>query len=167
MIAKLAGGQLVASDAEEQHMVFTTLLEESDLADDESLTACPALDQRLIEKAFELRVTVVGDSVFTCRIDSQSTDDGTVDWRHAVSSGVGLEAHELDPQVARMCVALTRRLGLEFAGIDLIVTPGGDHVFLELNAAGTWAWVQRSAGLPIAAAIADNLVAGAHALCAS
>ncbi|MDQ3722580.1 MAG: hypothetical protein M3376_05820, partial [Actinomycetota bacterium] len=160
MIAKLVGGQVVASSADEQHMVFTTLLDEDDLRDDAMLAACPALYQRLIEKAFELRVTVVGDEVFTCRIDSQSTHDGTVDWRHAVTSGVGLEPYGLDPTLARTCVALTRRMGLRFAGIDLIVTPDGEPVFLELNAAGTWAWVQRSTGLPIAAALADELIAG-------
>jgi len=162
MIAKLVGGQVVASSADEQHIVFTTLLEQQDLRDDAALAACPALYQRLVEKAFELRVTVVGDEVFACRIDSQRTNDGTVDWRHAVSSGVALAPHELDADLARTCLALTRRLRLQFAGIDLIVTPDGSTVFLELNAAGTWAWVQRATGLPIAAAIADNLIAGAQ-----
>jgi glutathione synthase/RimK-type ligase-like ATP-grasp enzyme len=143
-------------------MVFTTLLEEEDLRDDAALSACPAMYQRLVEKEFELRVTVVGDQLFTCRIDSQGTQDGTIDWRHAVASGVRLEPVELDAQVARRCLDLTRRLRLQFAGIDLIVTPDGDIVFLELNAAGTWAWVQRATGLPIAAALADNLIAGAQ-----
>ena len=35
-------------------------------------------------------------------------------------------------------------------------------MFLELNAAGTWAWIQHATGLPIAAAFAENLVAGAR-----
>jgi len=160
MIAKLVGGQVVARSVDEQHLVYTTLLEEADLLDDGALAACPAMYQRLVEKAFELRVTVVGDQLFTCHIDSQSAPDGTIDWRRA--SEVDLAAYELEPDAARMCLALTRRLGLQFAGIDLIVTPEGETVFLELNAAGTWAWVQDATGLPIAAAIADNLVAGAQ-----
>jgi hypothetical protein len=48
------------------------------------------------------------------------------------------------------------------AGLDLIVTPGGDTVFLELNAAGQWAWIEAATGLPIAAAIAEELLAGAR-----
>jgi glutathione synthase/RimK-type ligase-like ATP-grasp enzyme len=162
MIAKLAGGQIVADSADDQYAIFTTQLDEQDLLDDDALAACPALYQRLVPKAFELRVTVVGDATFSCRIDSQSTADGTVDWRRAVPTGIGIEPYEVDAGVAATCCALTRRLGLEFAGIDLIVTPDGETVFLELNAAGTWAWAERSAGLPIAAAIADNLVAGAR-----
>jgi glutathione synthase/RimK-type ligase-like ATP-grasp enzyme len=162
MIAKLVGGQVVAASADEQHVVYTTLLEDADLVDDEALGACPALYQRLVEKAFELRVTIVGDEIFACRIDSQAVPDAMIDWRGAGPARVGLEAYELDPEVARRCLALTRRLRLQFAGIDLIVTPTGETVFLELNAAGTWAWVQEATGLPIAAAIADNLIAGAR-----
>ena len=56
MIAKLVGGQVVAASVDEQHVVYTTLLEEADLAHDEALSACPALYQRLVDKAFELRV---------------------------------------------------------------------------------------------------------------
>lgn len=162
MIAKLVGGQVVAASAEEQHIVYTTQLEDEDLRDDAALAACPALYQRLVDKAYELRLTVVGDEIFTCRIDSQSTHDGTIDWRRAGTAELGLVPHEPDPDLARRCLALTRRLGLQFAGIDLIVTPEGEAVFLELNAAGTWAWAEREAGLPIAAAMAENLIAGAR-----
>ncbi|MFP5365192.1 MAG: MvdC/MvdD family ATP grasp protein [Thermoleophilia bacterium] len=161
MIAKLAGGQVVAATVEEQHVIYTTRLAEEDLRDDGALAACPAIYQRLVEKAYELRVTVVGERTFACRIDSQSEPDAEIDWRRAGASRVGLSAHELEPRTARRCVELTRRMGLAFSGIDLIVTPSGDPVFLELNAAGAWAWAQRATGLPIAAAIADELVAGA------
>lgn len=162
MIAKLVGGQVTAPTVEEQDVVFTTLLEPGDLRDDDALAACPAIYQRLVEKAFELRVTVVGDDVFACRIDSQDVPDATIDWRRVGVSGVGLHPHDLDADVGRRCIALTRRLGLRYSGIDLIVTPEGTHVFLELNAAGAWAWVQNATGLPIAAAMADELVAGAR-----
>lgn len=46
---------------------------------------------------------------------------------------------------------------LRFAAIDMIVTPEGDHVFLEANPNGQWAWIEDETGLPIAAAMADAL----------
>jgi D-alanine-D-alanine ligase-like ATP-grasp enzyme len=52
-----------------------------------------------------------------------------------------------------------RHLDLEIAGFDFILTPEGEMVFLEINAAGQWAWVQETTGLPIAAAIARRLAA--------
>ncbi len=52
-----------------------------------------------------------------------------------------------------------RRLGLDLAGLDLIVTPEGETIFLEVNAAGQWLWVQEATGMPIASAIVDRLLA--------
>ena len=49
-------------------------------------------------------------------------------------------------------------LGLVFGVVDLICTPGGEHVFLEVNPAGEWGMLQRDLGLPISEAIADALL---------
>lgn len=161
MAAKLVGGQLPVAVGERQYVVYTTLVTEEDLALDASLSACPVIYQRYVEKAFELRVTVVGDEVFAARIYSQESDGGTIDWRHALSASIRYEVHELDPDIADRCRRLARRLRLEFAGIDLIVTPDGETVFLEVNAAGQWAWLEQATRLPISAAIAERLIAGA------
>jgi glutathione synthase/RimK-type ligase-like ATP-grasp enzyme len=47
---------------------------------------------------------------------------------------------------------------LEFGCIDMILTPDGEYVFLEINPSGQWLWVQKKTGLPIAEAIADLLI---------
>jgi glutathione synthase/RimK-type ligase-like ATP-grasp enzyme len=162
MVAKLVGGQIVASSGDEQYVVYTTLVTAEDLRSDAALAACPAIYQRRIEKAFDLRVTVVGERLFACRIDSQSQPDGSVDWRRAGVGAVPIHACELDEDVAARCLALMRALRLDLAGLDLIVTPDGETVFLEVNAAGQWLWVQQATGMGIAAAIADQLISGAH-----
>ncbi|MDP9794725.1 D-alanine-D-alanine ligase-like ATP-grasp enzyme [Catenuloplanes nepalensis] len=51
---------------------------------------------------------------------------------------------------------------LRFAALDFIVTPDGDHVFLEANPNGQWAWIEDETGLPIAAAVADALEGTQH-----
>jgi hypothetical protein len=40
----------------------------------------------------------------------------------------------------------------------MVLTPDGEHVFLEINPNGEWAWIEDETGLPIGAAIADLLV---------
>jgi glutathione synthase/RimK-type ligase-like ATP-grasp enzyme len=126
------------------------------------LSACPAIYQRRIAKQHELRVTVVGDEIFACRIDSQAREESRVDWRAAGYTSLDHRACELDEAVADRCRALLRTLGLEIAGLDFIVTPEGETVFLEINAAGQWAWVEQETGLPIAAAIARRLAGAAR-----
>jgi hypothetical protein len=41
--------------------------------------------------------------------------------------------------------------------LDFIVTPEGQHVFLEVNPAGQYMWVESKTGLPITAALVDAL----------
>jgi hypothetical protein len=50
------------------------------------------------------------------------------------------------------------QLGLVFGAVDLICTPSGDHVFLELNPCGEFFWLERTPGLPISDAIANLLL---------
>ncbi|MGH3806966.1 MAG: hypothetical protein ACRDRU_10105 [Pseudonocardiaceae bacterium] len=45
-----------------------------------------------------------------------------------------------------------------FGAFDFSVTPDGRWWFLECNPAGQWGWIAEETGLPIAGAIADELV---------
>ena len=49
------------------------------------------------------------------------------------------------------------RLGLVYGAIDLRRTPEGEHVFLEINTAGEFLFVEERTGQPIARAVADWL----------
>ena len=51
--------------------------------------------------------------------------------------------HALPSEIASQCVSLTHSLGLASGAIDLVLTPGGDYVFLEINPNGQWAWIQQ------------------------
>jgi glutathione synthase/RimK-type ligase-like ATP-grasp enzyme len=157
MVAKLVGGQVIPADGKGEYAVFTTLVTAEDLLSEEALSACPAIYQRRVEKAFDVRVTVVGKRLFACRIDSQETLEGTVDWRRAGVASTSIVTFELDRETAERCLGLTRALGLESAGLDFVVTPAGEMVFLEVNAQGQWLWVQQATGMPIAEAFAERL----------
>ena len=53
-----------------------------------------------------------------------------------------------------------RRLGLVYGAIDLRLTPEGQYVFLEINPAGQFLYVERATGQPITAALAKALLEG-------
>jgi hypothetical protein len=112
----------------------------------------PVIAQRFVDKALELRVTVVGDQAFGAAIRSGAVPRARVDWR-AAQDLLAWEPHKLPRSVADRCVSLTHRMGLTFGAIDLIVTPAGRHVFLEINPAGQWGFMPG-----VSADIADALV---------
>ncbi len=158
LVAKLVSkGPPRAATPERQYVVFTEVLDDAALEDDAILAFCPAIYQPYIEKAFELRVTVVGEQVFACRIDSQATERTRIDWRNYDLANTPHAPFDLDPRHRALCLRLVRELGLAFGAIDLIVTPEGRTIFLEINPNGQWGWIEELTGLPIAAAHAAFL----------
>jgi glutathione synthase/RimK-type ligase-like ATP-grasp enzyme len=61
--------------------------------------------------------------------------------------------------VQERCVRLIERLELCYGAIDMILTPDGRYVFLEINPSGQYLWIEMETGLPISAAICDLLMA--------
>ena len=59
-----------------------------------------------------------------------------------------------------MCVALLRALNLAFGAIDMILTPAGEYVFLEINPNGQWAWIQQCTGAEMSGCLIDLLLRG-------
>lgn len=147
----------VVVENELERVIFTSRLDEISNADAESIRACPFILQREIKKSFDIRVTVVGDSVFAATIDSQGNPDTEVDWRKTSSPDLTHEAYQLPPEEADRCKALTQAMGLRYGAIDLVLGQDGHHWFLEINPNGQWGWIEVRTGQPIAAAIVSEL----------
>jgi len=43
---------------------------------------------------------------------------------------------------------------------QMILTPDGRYVFIEINPSGQYGWIEQETGLPISSAICDFLMAG-------
>jgi glutathione synthase/RimK-type ligase-like ATP-grasp enzyme len=69
-------------------------------------------------------------------------------------------AHDLPDDVADKLRAMMRRLGLVYGAIDLRLTPDGRYVFLEVNPAGQFLYVEQATGQQITTALAARLAAG-------
>jgi len=118
--------------------------------------------QNYIEKMFELRITVVGNRFFACKIDSQILDDdkGKIDWRQGYDYGLKHEIYDLPQDVKDKCLLFLQRLDLNFGCFDFIYTPSGEYVFLECNPNGQWLWIEYATGMKISEAIAETLIKG-------
>lgn len=146
---------------EVEWVFYTRKIESSSISDapEEAFSQTVSFVQNYVEKAYELRVTVIGSRVFACKIDSQrQTDDtGKTDWRQGYEHGMKQTAVQLPEMVADRCIEYLRRMGLNFGCFDFIVTPEDRYVFLECNPNGQWLWVELATGLPISDSIIDFL----------
>lgn len=140
--------------------IYTTAIGPADVTDDAALVLAPGIFQERLRKDYEVRATVVGESIHAVAIDSQAHPEARLDWRR-VQQDLSYERIALPASVAAALLALTERLGLAFAAHDLVVTPDGEHVFLEVNAMGQWLWLEDHAGAPIAATVAAWLASAA------
>ncbi|HET8782654.1 MAG TPA: hypothetical protein VFM63_09560 [Pyrinomonadaceae bacterium] len=149
-------------EAGKELVVFTNPVRPEDLDDLSGLSLCPATFQELLPKSLEIRATVVGERVMSAAVDSQVSARATHDWRRdGVSMLKDWRPYQLPAEVEEKILRLMDYFSLNYGAIDVILTPDGKHVFLELNPCGEFFWLERSPGLPISDAIADVLLGNA------
>lgn len=143
---------LIVSQTEDS-MIYTNKVTEEIMLKIERLKSSPVILQKLIPAKYGLRITVVGDDIFSARVES----DSEIDWRR---SEIRLKKYHLPEEIKDKCFCLVKKLGLKYGCIDMILTPDGRYVFLEINPNGQWCFVAERTGMPIGEAIAHLLVHG-------
>ena len=142
-------------------VMFTTAMTDDELARLDGLDLCPMIFQQRIETARDIRVTIVGKRLFAAAIDASARRGGDPDWRshsHAHDAAPAWQPCDLPRALADRLVQLADRAGLNYGSVDLVARPDGSHVFLELNATGSFAFLGAPHAGAIAAAIADVLL---------
>ncbi len=155
VIAKPLSGGFVERPGKVVHIYTNRILPEN-LAAIQDVRLTPTLFQEYVPKKLELRVTVIGQDIFCCAIDSQKSLRTRDDWRYDFEN-VPHFPWTLPKEIAEALRLMTRLGGLQFAAYDLILTPTGDYVFLELNPNGQWYWIEQITGLSITERLVDLL----------
>jgi hypothetical protein len=118
---------------------YTTKLSRGDLQHDDALSTAPGIFQRRVERSCEVRVTIFGREAHSARVDLEGSQ---IDWRRQSPSDLRLSPWRLPEDVKTRCLAYMRLCNLAFCCFDFIVTPDGDHVFLEANQMGQFLWIE-------------------------
>jgi glutathione synthase/RimK-type ligase-like ATP-grasp enzyme len=137
---------------------YTEVVSKRDVGYAHAVRYCPVIFQAYVPKRVELRITVVGQKVFAAEIHSQETNHTRHDWRRYDHHKTPYFPHELPPEVEQRCVQLVEKLGLCYGAIDMVLTPDGRYVFLEINPNGQYLWIELATGLPISDAICNLLI---------
>jgi predicted ATP-grasp superfamily ATP-dependent carboligase len=131
-------------------------LTEADDARIEDVVWCPTQFQEYV-RGRDVRVHVVGNEVFGCRVSSDADD-----YRYPGRNGhdVRLEPCPLSAEVTARCLAMSNDMGLFVSGIDLRETTDGRWYCFEVNPSPGFTYFAAATGQPIAYAVAHLLAAG-------
>jgi hypothetical protein len=156
-VQELGVGKVIykAFSATEQDWRETRILREEELEKIENVQYAPVIFQSYVEAEVDLRITVIGEHIFPAAIHSQDTAY-KVDFRMDIGAA-RIEATTLPTDVEAKLFELMRRLGLVYGAIDMRRRPDGSHVFLEINPAGQWLFIERQTGQKITQALATML----------
>ncbi len=160
VVSKLIGPALYRSMGRTFNR-YTQVVTKRDLAHWRTIRYCPVIFQAYVPKRIELRITVVGREVFAAEIHSQHSNQTRHDWRRYDQFETPYFPHELPAELQARCLHLVERLGLCYGAIDMVLTPDGRYVFLEINPNGQYLWIEQMTGLPISEAICDLLMSRA------
>lgn len=114
----------------------------------------PVFLQERIQNKYDIRVTIVGQTVFAVRIGKESAE---VDWRKPEIIK-HYEIAVLPQTLIDKLLRLTSKFGMIYSAIDLIENPEGEFVFLEINPVGEWVWLEQELGLNISKSLIEELL---------
>ncbi|MFW0837389.1 MAG: hypothetical protein ACKKL5_00100 [Candidatus Komeilibacteria bacterium] len=141
----------LSSTLSDKHVLFAHKLDESLYEQRDRIRSSPSIFQQLVDKVYDMRVTIVGDLVFAVKVVTEKK----LDWR---SGKMDLEVINLPDEIAQMCVQLVKSLKLNYGSIDLSLDKKGNYYFLEINPNGQYRFVEEKTSLPISAAIAQYII---------
>lgn len=159
IVAKPLSSYFIDYEEMPKATLFSAIYTAEDLGDLDGLEYSPMIFQEPIEKKLELRVPVVGDKVWAFSIDSQSNDDAKEDWRKEGKNMLEeWKAYDLPKEIEKMVLNYTKALGCIYGSLDIILSPEGEYVFLEINSDGEFFWLDKASNYEIADAFAEELL---------
>ncbi len=118
----------------------------------------PFLIQKKIEKVFELRIFYMHGQFYTMAIFSQNDQQTKLDYRNYNREKPNRNIPYILPEdIKEKLQLLMDKLDLNTGSIDMIVTPEGEYVFLEVNPTGQFGWVSDNCNYYLEEKIANHL----------
>jgi len=157
--AKLLSGRVFQVEGKKDiQAIYTQVITRDFIAKNKKgVRVAPIMGQEYVQKELELRITFVNGQIFPCAIYSQDCERTKHDWRRYDFKNVRHEPCKITGDLKKKITELMALFGLSYGAIDMIITPKGEYVFLEVNPSGQWGWIEYLTGLPISQAIASTL----------
>lgn len=119
----------------------------------------PSLVQEYIEKEIEIRVFFIEDFFYSMAIFSQNNEKTMIDFRNYDTKKPNRNIpFTLNDETLEKLKVFKNKIEYSTGSIDLILTPQGEYVFLEINAMGQYSWLSESCNYYIDKKIAEILI---------
>lgn len=139
----------------ETRAAYTRIVDPSWFSDNTALSFAPVIYQEYRERKRDIRVVIVGDSVFaaSCVPGPHQREDV----RKETGAGESYRAYDFDADALQKLRALMRALNLDYCAADFMEDMDGNLFFLEVNTCGAWWWLDRLYDGAICRALANTL----------
>lgn len=148
-------GRIIYKSASAVRSIVQTL-QVSDFTRLDNIRWCPTQFQAFVDGT-NVRVHTIGGNVYATAIRSDATD-----YRYAsqqVGDAADLREVILTSELSQRCLQLSKALGLEFAGIDLKITPADEVYCFEVNPCPAFSYYESNTSQPISEGLAQSLTA--------
>jgi len=158
IIKPLSYNGFASGDA--QYGCFTNVLSIDELQSfqSEDLTYAPAIFQQRINKVQELRVTIIGEEVFACEIQTKPETVEHIDWRIESVEELPHKIIELPQEISVRLKKMLSIMNLNFGAFDLIKDETGTYYFIEVNPNGQYFWIELITGAPLTEAMVSLIL---------
>lgn len=123
----------------------------------------PTLFQEFIKKAFEVRSFYLNGSFFSSAILSQNDEKTMIDFRnYNFEKPNRTPPYNIPDVITKKLSNLMNKLELQSGSIDLLVSPEGEFIFLEINPIGQFSQVSKPCNYHLEKRIAESLIHTNH-----
>ncbi len=117
-----------------------------------------AISVEYIEKAYEIRVFILGDKLFSMAIFSQKNEQTKTDSRkYDYHNPNRMVPYLLPNLIERKLKALFKQLSLGTGSVDLIKSKNNEYYFLEINPDGQYGFMSETCNYNLDYEIANYL----------
>lgn len=158
LITKPIGEVDIFVEDENVHFMFTPVLDRTTI---ENLPEhfAPSLFQERVEKAFELRVFYLDGECYAMAIFSQLDPRSQADFRRQDFARPNhYVPYRLSSKTTHQIQQLMHNLRLDTGSLDLIKTPEGREVFLEVNPIGQFGMTSKPCNYQLERKVAEALI---------
>jgi glutathione synthase/RimK-type ligase-like ATP-grasp enzyme len=122
------------------------------------IKGCPVILQEFIEKENEYRVTVVGDRLYNCQIQTRKGNaESQLDFRNYDWKNVPYYSYCFSDDLNKAIIQFMKKLNLPFGCLDFGETKNGEIIFFEVNSLGAYLWIEDLTNLKITEGICEWL----------